>query len=334
MKNANIGKRRKSTGLQRARTLETIFYISVIAIPLLNFIVLQFYQTYIDVFIYSVKSFDFETSTFGVHWDNLFYNYKNFIEEVFHEPLWGAAFKNAAISTLVSWAAFPIIMIVPLYLAKKYVGYKVMKFLLLLPSMLPSMVWTLVLKLILDRAIPIEFGMDLGLLANVNTRFWTLQLTGVWTSVAGGVILYTGLYSGIDQSLIEAGKMDGLTFFGEWFHIYMPLTYPVWSLSFVTFFNTFFSGGVGLIEYFGYTAGAEVAQPGYILFSKVMNASGDIYTDYGFNCAGAIIFTLIVLPLTLLLKYLFEKDGPSEDERSTIKFRKNKFKEIHDANFR
>jgi len=334
MKNIFIRKRRAQSGLRRARTLETIFYVCVIAVPLINFVFLQFYQNYVDVFIYSIKTFDFETSTFGIHWDNLFFNFENFISAALTEPLWTAAFKNALISSLVSWAAFPINMIVPLYLSKKYFGHKAMKFMLLLPSMLPGMVSTLIEKLLLDRAFPTLFGWDLGLLANVETRFWTLQIKGIWGGVASGVILYTGLYSAIDQSMIEAGKMDGLTFFGEWWYIDMPLTYPVWSLGFVTFFNGFFSGGTGLVEWFGYTAGAEVAQPGYILFTKVMNSTGDIYADYGFNCAGAIIFTFIVLPITMVVKRIVENHGPSEDDRSSVKLKKNKFKEVYNANFK
>ncbi len=334
MKNIFIRKRRAQSGLRRARTTETIFYVCVIAIPLINFVFLQFYQSYVDVFIYSIKTFDFETSTFGVHWDNLFFNFENFFKAIFNQPLWGAAFRNAALSSIIGWAAFPINMIVPLYIAKKYFGHKVIKFLLLLPGMLPGMVSTLIEKLLLDRAFPTLFGWDLGLLANTETRFWTLRILGIWSGVSSGVILYTGLFSAIDQSLIEAGKMDGLTFAGEWFHIYMPLTYPVWSLSFVTFFNGLFGAGTGLIEWFGYTAGPEVVEPGYILFSKVMNSSGDIYADYGFNCAGAIIFTFVVLPITMVLKYLFEKYGPSEDDRSSIKLKKNKWKETYNANFK
>jgi len=316
--NKTTYRKKKSKTLHDARRIETLFYISIIAVPLFNFIVLQFYQNYIDVFIFSFKSFNFETSTFGINKD-IFFNYRMVIQEVFNEPMWGYAFRNGIITSVVGLLAFPIDLIIPLYITKKYFGYRVIKFILILPGMISSMVWTLCFTFFVDRALPMLFGWQFGPLSDPSKRLMTLIIKSIWLGLGGGVIMYTGLFSGIDQGIIDAGQIDGLSFFGEWFHIYMPLTYSIWSLSFMTFFVGFFKGGESLVEFFGYTAGKEVITPGYLLFQRVMAGTGDMYADYGFNCAGSIIFTFITLPITLLCKWALEKYGPSEDEATTRK---------------
>ena len=314
----------------KARIIETLFYVSIIAIPLINFIFLQFYQNYVDVFIFSFKVWDFDTSSFHFNVNDPFLHYRNAIVEIVNNDLWAYAFRNALISTFIGYLFMPLYFIVPLYIVKKYFGHRFIKFIMLMPGMIAAMVWTLLFTMLVDRGIPQLFNLKIGLLANKETAFWTICARGVWFGFGSAVLMYTGLFSGIDQSVIEAGEIDGLSFWGQWAHIYMPLTYPVWSLSFVNFFVGLFSGGSGLIEYFGYTAGKEVTNPGYILFVKVM-ANSDMYGGFGFNCAASIMFTLVALPLTMFLKWAFERFGPSEDEPRSKK--DNSFKRTYNDNF-
>lgn len=300
------------------RRADTIFYIAIIAVPLINFFFLQFYQSYLFTFIFSVQKYDYSMARYAFTSD-VFYNFRNFFNTLSSDPRWGAAFGVTFKGYLIGWLTnTPIGLIVPYYIFKKFAGYKVFKFILMMPSMISSMVWTMVFLKFAESGFVEMFGLQIGPFSNPDTQFAAMTIRGIWTSAASSMLLYTGILSGISDSVLDAARVDGAGPFREFIHICIPRLWPVWSIGIFTGFGTLFTGYSSVLELFGYDAGPQVATVGYLMFTSVMR--GGNFDSYGFNAAGSIILTFSVLPVVLIGKAVVERVGPSEDERKPIKF--------------
>jgi multiple sugar transport system permease protein len=73
--------------------------------------------------------------------------------------------------------------------------------------------------------------------ANVSNTLWSIIL--LQTFSAFGVFLMKQFYETVPEELSEAGRLDGLSEYGIWWRIMVPLSVPaIASLSLLTFVNT------------------------------------------------------------------------------------------------
>ena len=92
----------------------------------------------------------------------------------------------------------------------------------------------------------------------------------------------------------------------------LPSIFPTISTFLITGVAGIFINQAGLFDFYG-----DGAQPisytiGYYLFVKVVGGSGGT-AEYPYAAAAGLAMTFVAAPLTLLVKYLLEKYGPSED---------------------
>jgi len=109
--------------------------------------------------------------------------------------------------------------------------------LIYVPSLLSISATGLVWKIMLDRdAGPIYgffhtyVGLDLAYLQSGPVALVTVALISAWSSIGFfGLVFLAGL-NGIPQELYEAGKIDGISPLGAFWHITLPLLKPVLQL--------------------------------------------------------------------------------------------------------
>ncbi len=309
--------KKKNGPFSQKRRKDTLFYLSIVTIPFINFIVFQVYQNYIDVFLFAVKSFNPTTGEYAFTRD-LFVNFKNFFYEIANDPSWEAAIKVSLKGYVLSWlVGTPLSLFVPLYIVKKCLGTKFFKFVLMLPSMISSMVWVLVYTNFVEGPLVELLSLEIGPLSNKETQWTTIWIQGLITGFGGSMLMYVGIYSGVSDNVLEAAKIDGMGVLREFWHLYFPVLYPIWVVGAATGLMGLF-GGQGPIEYFGYSANEEVRTIGYILFCKVMASSSP--SDVPLNTAGTLVFTFTILPIVLILKWVLTRYGPSEDSRQPIQW--------------
>ena len=303
----------KIKGMKRAVNKDKLFYACIFIIPVINFLVLQFYVQYVDVVLFCFKRRDFDSATFqfSSEWVE---NFKLFYRNIFEDPRWHAAFGVTFKNFFLSWLiTTPIALIVPYYIYKKFPGTTLFKFVLMLPQMIASIVWTTIVLQLTEVGFVQLFDMKMGLLANPDTQWGTLFVTGLWLGMGGTMLIFTGTYSSISDSLIEAAKVDGVGLVGEFWHIALPKIFPIWSISIITSVAGLFSSGGGSVyEYFGPSAGNHVVTIGYLLFTSSLHGGSEAITA---SCVTSVVFTVIFLPITLLLKKVVEHIGPTENER-------------------
>lgn len=317
-------KKPKQKSMQTARRAQTIFYICVIAIPLLNFVVLQFYQNYLYAFIFSIQKYDYTKGDY-VFTSDVFYNFRNFFQTISGDPRWKAAFGVSIKSYLIGWVtSTPISLLIPFYIYRKFWGTKLFKFILMMPSMIASVVWTSVFLTFSETALVELLGLQFGPFSNPDTQFAAMTIRGLWTGMAGSMLVYTGTLSGISDSVLDAGKIDGLTPAGELIYLAIPRLWPIFSVGIFTGISGIFTGYGNVLELFGYDAGPKVATVGYLMFTVVLN--GGTVDSYGFNAAGSLVLTFGLLPMVFLLKSIVERFGPTEEERQPIEWFWNKWR--------
>ena len=115
---------------------------------------------------------------------------------------------------------------------------------------------------------------------------------------AFGVFLMKQFYEGVPTELCEAARIDGLSEYGIWWHIMLPLSLPALStLTIFTFVNTW-NDFLGPLIYLTKTE-LKTIQIGLRMFISQYSS------DYGLIMAGSVLSLIPVLIVFLVLQKYF-----------------------------
>jgi len=292
---------------------ETGFLVSVWIYPIALFALL-----YVAVNIGSIMmAFQtFNTTTQQFEWttgSEIVANFRLFIDNIRNSPDLAYVFRNSIIIYAVTMLiSMPVNICVSYFLFKKIYGHEIFKILLFLPSLISSIVWVFLFRYLVEFAVPAVFGENIHLLSNsnANVSFWTMLFFSTWIGFAGGMLIYLGSMSRISESLIEAGKIDGLTTLQELRYVALPLIYPLLSVMIITSVPGFFTNSLHIFAFYDDQAPREMYTLGYYLFIRVIGSDVRGFEMYPYAAAGGLLITLIVAPLTFFVKWLVERFDP------------------------
>lgn len=287
------------------------FLFSVWVYPVILFAVLYVYINFNSILL-SFKTLDFDTQQYV--WYG-FGNFSKFVTDVFTEEMLSRMFGNSIVIYLVNlFINLPIQIMVSFFLYKKIYGSEIFKVLLFLPSLISSIVWVMLFRYMVEEGIPVLLG-NLGLDSSVNflgdntIAFGTMIFYNSWIGFSGGMLIFLGSMSRIPSSLVEAGKLDGMSVMRELIYIVLPLIYPVISVSLVTSIPGFFTNSLSIYAFYEAGANYRLYTFGYYLFIQVIGKNANV-ANYPYAAAGGVLLTLVVAPITLLVKRLVEKLDP------------------------
>lgn len=289
--------------LKSRKFKEWLFVVGILIIPLLWWAFGFFYTTG-DSILLAFKKYDVESESFV--WCG-FTNFKTVFDEMFNGGLLGLCFKNSLILWLLNtFVILPINVLMSFALYKKIYGHKFFTVLMFLPQVVSSMVWILIYKYFIEYGYPLLTGYEgISLLKNPNTDFVTLMIYQIWISLASSMIIYTGAMSRIPPELVEAGKLDGLTDFGELIHIVLPLIFPTISVVLITCVMGIFTSSLPTYQFYG---GLSIRDGlytfGHYMFAYVADGNSVMYPMVS---AVSFIVCLIAAPVTFLIKHLLGK---------------------------
>ena len=189
---------------------------------------------------------------------------------------------------------------------------------LFLPHIISGVVLMTVYKFLLDQGIP-QLGKMFGvkikpLLDNYEDHFKLVLIFQLWMGFGTQVLMYTSTMSGISPAVVESAQLDGITPMRELVFITLPMIYP----TFVTFITVgvaaLFTNQMSLYSFYGNNVNKKAWTLGYYLFRETQVASmpPDI-SKYPKISALGLLFTVVAVPVTFLVKRLMEKLGPSVD---------------------
>ena len=149
-----------------------------------------------------------------------------------------------------------------------------------------------------------------GLLTGQKTRFATLVFYNIWIGFGSVILLYSGAMKNINESVIEAGKIDGVGPFKEFIHIVFPSIYPTFVVFFVSGLAGIFTNQLNLFSFYGANAEYSDYTLGYFLYMKTQGATAG---EYPYLAAMGILMTLVVVPITFFVNWGLKKIGPKEE---------------------
>lgn len=292
--------------MAKSRKGDLIFHLCLLAWPLLQFAVF-----YVAVNLNSFK-LAFEAPVGGNWTDNFKFVFSSaMFPEVLKAVVTSLEFY--AITTLFS---VPLGLLFAYYIYKHAVGGKVFRFFLFLPSIISSMVMVVLFQNFMGLGMFDILKTDKILLdTTARSAYVPIMIFYIWTNLGTTTLIYSNKMGELPPETIEAAQLDGANSFQEFFHIVLPFAFPTLSVFLVTGIATVFSNQYNLFSFFGGTIPFDAGTMGYYLFNLVQDyASNGIFDAAAYNRAAALslVITVIVIPITLLVRRLTEKYGPQD----------------------
>lgn len=288
------------------------FLVSVWVIPVVLFFVLYVYINFNSIMLSfkSVSNDDFEYTWTGLD------NFKTFWSMVLSDPSLKFAVGNGGLIYAVNLLLnTPLQILVAFFIYKKVYGTEFFKIIMFLPQIIASVVWIMLFRYFCDYGMPEvmkALGMEPVFLLDKDAAigFNMMLFYSSWISLGSAMLVYVGTMSRIPDSVIEAGKLDGMTMMGEFVYTVIPLIFPILSVSLVTTVPSIFTNQLYIHAFFKDSAGPRLYTIGYWLFIQVIGTKMAHVSQYPVAAAGGLMITLIAAPLTFGMRWLVNKLDP------------------------
>ena len=246
-----------------------------------------------------------------------FENFKNLFSNSAAFSLNGL--KTMVKNTLLGFFLPEIITFLPsivtsYYVYKKCLFSKFFRVLLYLPTLLSVLALSIIQYYILELGVPEiagKFGKEMeGILSNPDTALTGLIVLQIWFGFCKGIMLYPATMSSIPESAIESARIDGCGTWGEFRHIILPLIYPTIAVMFISDLAGIARVDLGTFNMYGQYTDPKLYTIGYYLYNETLKAG---IGDYPHLATFGVFLTIIIVPVVLLVRYLLNRFGPSED---------------------
>lgn len=311
-----FAKAKKGNPLQKNVVSKYIFVYSILAYFLVLFAVFYVWVNFNSI----LMAFQFYKLDGTVEWIG-FDNFKNFLGKVFTEGnvVSVSFFNSLRLYVICLVISMPLYIFFSYVLFKKCLAHGAIRLLVMLPSILSGFIVCLMFKSFVMKGVPGLLKNTFGVANPPNFfedpawAFGTCVFYGIWSSFATNLIVYPNAMKEIDEGILEAAKVDGVSnMFQELFYIILPLIYPTISTFLITGLAAILSTDGSLVTLYYEKAPNEVYNMGYYYW-KLVKGAGSNYTNYPELAAGGLIMTFIVAPLTLGARWLLNKLDPTEN---------------------
>ena len=302
----------KKKRVLRGKHKDLIFYTLMMLFPVAQFCVMYIGVNFNSILL-AFKKIDTMSNTYT--WT--FANIRGAFELFTTSPVLLSAAKNSLLAYVVlTFLGTPLGLIFSYYIYKKLPMSNAFRVILFLPSIISGIVMVTIFQFFVERAIPAFasqlFGVKMkGLLENPGSRYATIIFYNLWVGFGTSVLMYSNGMSGISQEIVESAHLDGATGLTEFWKITLPMIYPTLSTFLITGIAGLFTNQIALYSFYGGGAPENLQTYGYYLYMKTKNAASD--SEYTLLAAMGLLLTVVVVPLTLGVKWALEKFGPKED---------------------
>lgn len=288
-----------------------VFIISMLAIPVAWFIIFYVVVNFNSI-ILAFRSLDGVSSTGAPIYKWGFDNFAKFFEAFALDTddvqlsLWNTL-KYFALNVL---CILPLTYFFAYFMYKKIWGHKLFRVLFYMPSILSAVTMTTLYKNILGGYGPVDEFWKM-LTGNPIPAFFTSYELGtpvimvyqVWVGFGVNMILYQGAMGRLPEEIIEAGKLDGISWWRELFQVVTPMVWGTLSTTLILAFTGLFnsSGPILLL-----TNGAfHTSTINFFIFNQVYR-----YSEYAYPAAIGLFFTVVSMPIVFGFRALMNKLDP------------------------
>ncbi len=287
---------------------DVIFLLSALTIPILQFIVFYIIVNFNSLAMTFQKTLD------GVHYEpNGFNTIADAVKLFFTDESYKLIIKNTFVQYFCAQIVVPIIALFFSYcIWKKVWGYQFFSAILFIPSVISQLVFVMIAQTAVDSILPALFD-NPEIVETFNpytTGFMTATIFHCFLSFGGQLILQLGAMSGIDQSVVEYGQLDGVNPWQEFRYIVFPHIWPTIISLFTIGVASIFTNQGMLFSFFGSGAPAQVKTFGTHIYITVLTKR---FAEYPIISALGTMLSVIVVAISNLAKHFMEKYGPNEE---------------------
>lgn len=294
------------------RNKRLLFYCIVLALPILQFLIFYLYVN-IDSLVLAFQHYEIKDGALG--YDVTFAGFSNFIN-VFNI----LKSKPQLLENSLILAACELLIGIPLALLFSYYIYKKrfmggwFRVLLFLPQIISGTVFVIIVKVLLGEALP-YYNLPNLLDNKVEVTRFTLIAFTLFLSFGTNVLLFTGAMSNISPSLIEASELDGCNPIQELFHVTIPCIFPTVVTFIIMIFSSIFVNQMYLFTFA--LNNDRLSTIGFFLYQQSQAKGGGLVpqdatvASFSTLSAFSLLITLILFPLSLGIRKLLTKFGPS-----------------------
>ena len=245
------GYQKKKHKRKKERLSSAIFIICMLAWPVLQFLVFWLYVNFGTIFM-SFQKLDYGSGQ--IVWVGL-ENYEWLWDKLTYmdaPDLW-YCIRNSIILFLVNnFVILPISLFAAYIFYKKLPGRNFYRVVFFLPNIISIVVLTMAFSFMLDSSFgpfnellkAIGLGGIIpanGWLGDKNTAMGTIVFYCIWAGIGGNIILVTGAMNRIPKEVIEAGQIDGIGMWREFFRVVVPLIGPTIATLFINGITAIFT---------------------------------------------------------------------------------------------
>lgn len=308
-----VSEKKMQSNYNKKKIREILFMLSLLIYPAINFAIFTVYLSFDSIFMafQSIDKFTFEVSWVG--FDNFVYLIKQFTGE-------GTEYALALRNNLIKYAvgiliSYPLNFACGFWAYKKCRGSGVYRTVTMLPSILSGFIVGLMFKQFaynLPQIMKTSFGIENfpKLMTDPQWTFFTTVYYSFWGGVGTGIIYYSNAMNAISDELVESMLLEGCSWLQEFIYLTFPMIMPTFITLFITSFSGILTDSGPLFLFWQYDAPRETYRLGYIMFQQTMKGG---VTQYGIQTALKIMITVVMFPLTMLIKRGLDKLNPMED---------------------
>ncbi len=287
------------------------FILAMLAVPVLWFIIFYVAVNFNSI-IMAFKVID------GIGDDGrikYIWGLDNF-QRFFHEYKVAEYGIRVAFVNTIKYFSLNFFLIIPLtyfvsyFMYKKIFGYKFFRVLFYSPSIISGTAMVIIYKNIIGGYGPIYelvelFGGQLpALLTSHATATPTILVYCVWVGFGVNIVLYQGAMGRIPEDVIEAGKIDGISWWRELLNVVTPMVWPTISTTLVFALTGLFNSS-GPILLFGTGGNFSTSTINYYIYQQVHDLA-----VYNYPAAIGVFFTVVSLPIVFGFRWLVNKIDP------------------------
>ena len=301
------------TNRTKRKLLKILFYTCVIALPMLQFVIFYVLVNFNSILL-AFKEYDFYGNSTYVGFDN----FANVFEKLFKMEAFKTIAKNSAIAYVCGlFVGLPLAIIFSYYIFKKCLLSGTFRTILFIPQIVSSLVLITSYKIFLDYGLPTVaekvFSAELEpVYSNYDARFGSILFFTIWAGFGTQILMYSSAMANVNESIIEAAEIDGIGYFQELWYIVIPMCFSTISTFIIVGVAGFFTNSMGLFGFEGAHVDMEFQTFGYYLYQGIQQNTSNPVAWPELSAFG-VVFTLIVAPVTVGVKYLLGKFGPSVD---------------------
>lgn len=305
------GETREKIKINKSNIAKTVFICCMLIYPIAQFLVFYVYMNFNNILM-AFQGMRTDGSRF---WTG-FENFKNVFVGLDSNILAISFWNNLKMFTLTLVIGMPLNILFGYYLYKKKVGSTIIRIVYMLPNMVSGVVMTLLFMKFVELGLPKMMEEMFGfvvpnLIRNNNSAFGVQVFYALWLGFSSSIIIYSNAMFSIDESIIEAGKIDGTSTYKELIHLVVPLIFPTLTTYLITGVASIFTISGSLYLFYGLNdVPQKTYMMGFYMFRIAM--AGDL-TSYPMGAAVSILITLVTVPLTLGIRWILNKIDPTRD---------------------